>query len=457
MRVVALEEHFSVPSAAKKISPEAVTKRGYGPRVVMPGKISPLELLPDLGAARLKSMDEHGITVQVLSASGPGADLVDGADGIAIAKEVNEALAAAVAQHPTRYAGFAHLPLRSPAESAKELERCVKTHGFHGAMVNGTTDGLFLDDPGFDPLLSAAEALDVPIYIHPHLPPAAVRQAYYANLPGSAGDTLAAASWGWHSETAIHVLRMVFAGTFDKHPKLKIVIGHMGEGLPLMLARIDDVGAGGSRHLEEKAERDDARAGVADVERHVHAAAAAGLHPHLGARPHHVLGRLSVCEQRTGCRTAPHAAVLAGRQRQVLPWHRRPAAAAEGVKGNFRARARSEAGLALRRGKVPPDPLLFVMRWAGVRSVRHQHRHRHVLQDTAAGAAEHELAEAGAAVGAHDEQVGAEVGQTRQQLVAGFELGADRARHLALDAMSRQRRGELAAGAGVVGIVGACG
>lgn len=252
MRVVALEEHFSVPSAAARISAEAKARRGFRERTVLPGQTSPLDLLPDLGAQRIAAMDACGVTVQVLSVSGPGADLVDGADGVAIAREMNDTLAEAVKRHPTRFAGFAHLPLRAPEAAAEELARCVGKLGFHGAMVNGTCQDKFLDDPRYDSLLATAVKLDVPIYIHPSLAPEAVRQTYYSNLPGSAGVAIETAGWGWHSETAIHVLRLAYSGALDKHPKLKIVIGHMGEGLPAMLARIDDVSRPHVRHLKRK-------------------------------------------------------------------------------------------------------------------------------------------------------------------------------------------------------------
>jgi predicted TIM-barrel fold metal-dependent hydrolase len=252
MRVVALEEHFSVPSAAARISAEAKAKRGFRERTVLPGHKSPLDLLPDLGAERLAVMDACGVTMQVLSVSGPGADLVDGAEGVAIAKEVNDTLADAVKRHPTRFAGFAHLPLRSPEAAAEEFARCVGKLGFVGAIVNGTCQDKFLDDPRYDAVLATAVKHDVPIYIHPSLAPEAVRQVYYSNLPGSASVAIETAGWGWHSETAIHVLRLALSGALDRHPKLKIIIGHMGEGLPAMLARIDDVGAPHVRHLKRK-------------------------------------------------------------------------------------------------------------------------------------------------------------------------------------------------------------
>jgi predicted TIM-barrel fold metal-dependent hydrolase len=250
MRVVALEEHFTVPALASKyVKPEAVAKRGhFKGRNVAPGKASPMELLPEIGERRFKSMDDAGITVQALSNSGAGPDLVPGA----LAKGVNDYLADAVSKHPKRFAGFASLPMASPDACADELRRSVKDLKMVGAMIHGTTDGRFLDHPGYDGLLAAAVELDVPIYIHPNVPSMDVRQAYYSNLPEGSDRVVATAGWGWHSEVAIHILRMVFAGTFDKHPKLKMIIGHMGEMLPVMLARIDEVSAADAGHLKRK-------------------------------------------------------------------------------------------------------------------------------------------------------------------------------------------------------------
>ncbi len=250
MRVVALEEHLSVPAVVKRIDPAVIKARGYLPRKAPPGKPAPLELLPEIGERRFKSMDETGITVQVLSNNGPGPDLVPGPDGVAMAREVNDYFADVIARHPGRFAGFAALPLQSPEACAAELTRAVKELKLVGAMVHGTTVGRFLDHPSYDDLLAAAVALDVPIYIHPHIPPAAVLDAYYSGLEEGASRVLSTAAWGWHSETAVHVLRMVLAGTLDKHPKLKIIVGHMGEMLPVMLARIDAVSSLDIGHLQ---------------------------------------------------------------------------------------------------------------------------------------------------------------------------------------------------------------
>src|SRR6202012_5536304 len=131
--------------------------------------------LADLGDTRLADMDQSGITTQVLSVAGPGADLVPGQPGIDLARAYNDALAEATARHPTRYRGFAHLPMLAPEAAGDELERTVREFGFHGALINGATEGRFLDDPGFTPILARAEALGVPLYLHPGIPTPAVR------------------------------------------------------------------------------------------------------------------------------------------------------------------------------------------------------------------------------------------------------------------------------------------
>jgi predicted TIM-barrel fold metal-dependent hydrolase len=244
MRIVALEEHYTVPRIVAGIAPDVIARRGFptDPNFVW-AQTTKRNELADMGDPRLADMDASGITVQVLSVAGPGADLVPGPEGIALACAYNDALAEACARYPTRYRGFAHLPMLAPEAAADELERTVKDFGFHGVLVNGATDGRFLDDPSFEPILARAEKLDVPIYLHPGIPTQAVRNAYYDNLPGNFSFTLALSAWGWHADTAIHTLRLVLSGALDRHPGLKIVIGHMGEALPFMLDRIDETTA----------------------------------------------------------------------------------------------------------------------------------------------------------------------------------------------------------------------
>jgi predicted TIM-barrel fold metal-dependent hydrolase len=145
--------------------------------------------------------------------------------------------------------------MRSPDAAVAELMRAVKDLHFVGALINGTTEGRFLDHPSYDALLAAAVDLDVPIYIHPHLAPEPVRQAYFSDLPPGASRVLEASGWGWHAETAIHLLRMVLSGSLDRYPRLKLIIGHMGEMLPMMLARIDAVFALDIEHLKRPISR----------------------------------------------------------------------------------------------------------------------------------------------------------------------------------------------------------
>jgi predicted TIM-barrel fold metal-dependent hydrolase len=234
MRIVALEEHVSLPGFAAELEAMAPDQRGG--RGGNPHKAN----LEDVHVTRIASMDAAGITLQVLSVPGPGASLLSAEAGAEYTRRYNDALAATVRERPDRFASFAHLPLTGPEAAADELERAVRECGLRGALISGTTHGKFLDDPSFAPLLSRAEQLDVPIYIHPGIPPDSVRKAYYDGYSPQLSQLFATAGWGWHAETAVHVLRMVLSGTFDAHPRLKIIIGHMGECLPMMLARCDD-------------------------------------------------------------------------------------------------------------------------------------------------------------------------------------------------------------------------
>src|SRR5262249_27453265 len=161
-------------------------------------------------------------------------------------------LAEAVRSHPDRFAGFALLPLQSPEAAAAELERCVAGLGMKGALINGTTNGRFLDDPVFRPVLGQAKALDVPIYLHPATPPLGVYNAYFGGLPEGIADRLATSSWGWHVEIGLHSLRLIAAGVFDRYPKLQIIIGHMGENLPFSLARADRTLSASASHLQRR-------------------------------------------------------------------------------------------------------------------------------------------------------------------------------------------------------------
>jgi len=236
MRVVTLEEHVTFPELVDQIPQEAQDKHYLG---MSPAIQKLADKLTDITGERLQSMDANGITTQVLSVAGAGADLLDANHGPAFAKMYNDAIAERIAAHPDRFKAFAHLPTTNPEAAADELERTVKTYNFCGALINGLTNDEFLDDAKYAPIFERAEQLDVPIYLHPGLPPKAVFDAYYSNLPKQAGTFLSIAGWGWHSETALHTLRLIVSGTLDKYPKLKLIIGHMGEMLPMMMVRSD--------------------------------------------------------------------------------------------------------------------------------------------------------------------------------------------------------------------------
>jgi len=235
MRIVTLEEHIVFPELVAKLPKEVLSGFGQSP---MMQQMAPK--LADIGGERLKSMDDNGITVQVLSVVSANAKLLNAEEAPAFAKQYNDAIAEKIAAYPTRFAAFAHLPTTNPEAAADELERTVKTYGFKGGLINGLTNDEFLDDPKYAPIFERAERLDVPIYLHPDVPPKAVQEAYYSGLPKHSGMLLSVAGWGWHSETAIHTLRLIVAGVFDRYPKFKLIIGHMGEMLPMMMARCDN-------------------------------------------------------------------------------------------------------------------------------------------------------------------------------------------------------------------------
>jgi uncharacterized protein len=252
MRIVTLEEHFSLPNVGPYNAPRppAVANAEKMPAVIR----TVGDKINDLGEGRIADMDRYGITIQVLSKAGvhmgPSADMFDGAEAIAFAKTFNDQVAKKIANHRDRFAAFAHLAASIPAAAADELERTVVEYGFKGALISGLVRCRFLDDPMFSPLLARAEKLDVPIYIHPGPPPAEVRKAYYEGpFSQKIGTGLATFAWGWHYETALHIMRLAVSGTLDKFPRLNLIIGHMGEALPIVLARCDDQFSSDLAHL----------------------------------------------------------------------------------------------------------------------------------------------------------------------------------------------------------------
>ncbi len=223
---IVFEEHFMTPglegySAAflKLIGAEAaqtLTRR-----------------LADFDGERLELMDAYGIETAILSQTGPGVQgAPDLATAAAEARRANDYLAERIAPHGARYAGFAALPMHDPEAAARELERCVRELGFKGCLVNGHTDGVYYDAPQYDAFWATLQDLGVPFYLHP-------TNAKQQPLCLADHPELHGATWGWGVETGSHALRLLFGGVFDRFPEVKLVLGHMGEGLPFLRWRFD--------------------------------------------------------------------------------------------------------------------------------------------------------------------------------------------------------------------------
>lgn len=234
MRTIAIEEHFLSPDYVA--GPGKANAERFKAR---PGGAALVENLLDIGDGRIAKMDAAGIDMQVLSLNSPGVEQLEPDQAVPVARDANDFLADAIKRHPTRLAGFALLPIQVPDKAADELERCVAKLGFKGANINGHSRGRYLDDPHFTPILERAVALDVPLYLHPTVPPKAVVEASYGGFSPGVTGVLTGGGWGWHIETAVHLIRMVLGGVFDRHPKLQVAIGHLGEGLPFMMPRMN--------------------------------------------------------------------------------------------------------------------------------------------------------------------------------------------------------------------------
>ena len=191
-----------------------------------------IERLQDVGERRLADMDAVGIDHQVISLTAPGVQVFEADIAAGLATDYNDELAAAIAPHPERFSALAAIAPQHPAAAAAELERAVTQLGFKGAIINSHTQGEYLDDAKFWDIFAAAEALDVPVYVHPQTPPPAmIEPLLEAGLDG--------AIYGFAVETGMHLLRLIVSGLFDSFPKLKVVVGHLGEGIPYWLFRVD--------------------------------------------------------------------------------------------------------------------------------------------------------------------------------------------------------------------------
>jgi predicted TIM-barrel fold metal-dependent hydrolase len=234
LKVIAIEEHFITPMYRENVGANEFRKFYLKTRSAELGH-DIVEQNSDLGAERIAHMDAAGIDMQVLSFGSPGPQAFAADVAIPMARDANEHLYQTIKKYPGRFAGFAALPTADPERAAEELEHCVKNLGFKGAMIHGHSRGNFLDERKYWPIFERAEALDVPIYLHPTLPHPAALQSYFEGY-----EELARAGWGFAVDTSCHFLRIVFAGVFDAYPRLKIILGHLGEGLPFAMHRLNE-------------------------------------------------------------------------------------------------------------------------------------------------------------------------------------------------------------------------
>jgi uncharacterized protein len=237
MRTINLEEHFASPGfldrPGRELKEQALKSGSFAAKLI--------DQLCDVGEKRIAEMDAARVDMQILSLTSPGAEQLEAAEAARLARETNDFLADAVRKHPARFGGFATLPTANPDAAAAELERTVRLYGFAGALINGHVRGRYLDDKFFWPIFERAVALNVPIYLHPTPPPKPVIEASYGGFEPMVTSMLSGAGWGWHIETGVHVIRIILGGTFDRFPKLQIVVGHMGEALPFMIERLDNM------------------------------------------------------------------------------------------------------------------------------------------------------------------------------------------------------------------------
>lgn len=232
---IALEEHFALPDTLGDSEQYAVAGSWSGFQ----------RKLLDLGDSRLPDMDRHGIALSILSLNSPAIQAIaDPGAAIETAQRANDALAGAVARRPDRFAGFAALPMQDPEAAARELGRGIRELGFKGALVNGFSerrhrlkpdamDVLYLDDPIYAAFWAEVEALGAPFYLHPR-DPLLSREPIYQGHPWFQGS-----AWAFGVETAMHALRLMASGLFDRHPRLTMILGHLGEGLPYNAWRLD--------------------------------------------------------------------------------------------------------------------------------------------------------------------------------------------------------------------------
>lgn len=238
MTLIAIEEHWTTPRLTSAL--RALPEESRDDSLVFNEMGDNLERLANIGDARIAAMDEQGVDMQIISLAPPATGPLASADAVCLSREMNDAAAEAVRSNPSRLRAMSTLPMAEPSAVAEELERAAGL-GFVGAMVYGRTGETALDDPCYDDLFAAAAALGQPIFIHPQIPSRAIRQAAYAGFDPMTDLALSTFGWGWHLEAAVAALRLIARGTFDRHPELKIVLGHWGELLLFWEDRVDSL------------------------------------------------------------------------------------------------------------------------------------------------------------------------------------------------------------------------
>lgn len=245
---IATEEAFNIPEVAALL--HDITQTTWSSLDSKVLKINYANLanertqqLLDLEAGRLRIMDENQVDMHLLSLTSPGVQMFEPELAADLATLANDRLAEAISRHPTRYAGLAAFPPQHPKRAVAEMERAIRTLKLNGFIVNSHTNNEYLDDPKFWPILEAAEALDATIYIHPRCPSDGMAAPFRMGSGGRENGNLESAAWGYAVETGTHAIRLILSGVFDRFPKLKICLGHMGENIPFALWRLDFMGS----------------------------------------------------------------------------------------------------------------------------------------------------------------------------------------------------------------------
>ncbi|MBN1626716.1 MAG: amidohydrolase [Deltaproteobacteria bacterium] len=245
MKIIDLENHFFTNDYIKYLRSRQKPPREtgdsdgytmwYNDVLNSPRSFEMANRLLDLGENRLQEMDELGIDIQLLSLSPPGVQGFEPEEGTAWSRKVNDELSKVVKQNPDRFLGLACIAPQSPEEAADELDRAVSELGLKGANIESHARNEYLDDKKYWCIFERAEKLDVPLFLHPEIPSISILKGYADDY----GFELAGPPHGYAADLALHTMRLIYSGLFDKYSKLKMVLGHMGEGMPFWLSRMD--------------------------------------------------------------------------------------------------------------------------------------------------------------------------------------------------------------------------